>query len=105
MAIVKDAIKDMESMMSPESVERAQLRAKKIIFQMRLAELRKKMGVNQDALSNFTQTAVSRLERRSDMKLSNLMAYLDDIGLAMEIRVRPKVKRKGIPKEITLLKG
>ncbi len=105
MAIVKDAIKDMEARMSPESIAEARLRAKKIIFRMRLADLRKQMGVKQSSLSSFTQTAVSKLEGRSDMKLSNLMAYLNEIGLSMEIRVRPKTKRKGVPREITLLKG
>lgn len=51
----------------------------------------------------FTQTAVSKLEKRRDMKLSTLIEYLQGIGMGLEIRVYPKgSKRAG--KKRTLLR-
>jgi hypothetical protein len=51
----------------------------------------------------FSQTAVSKLERRKDMKLSTLIEYLDEIGMGLEIRAyRKGVKKNG--KAQTLLK-
>lgn len=62
----------------------------------RLAGLRARRRLSQSDLRAFTQTAVSKLERRTDMKLSTLLEYLDCIGLGMEIRVYPKTNgRRG----------
>jgi transcriptional regulator with XRE-family HTH domain len=90
MAIVKNAIAAMEKSMKRESVHRANLAADQEILSIRLAELRSKQGVKQSEMGSFTQTAVSKLEKRKDMKLSTLIEYLEDIGMGLEIRVFPK---------------
>lgn len=103
MAGTRNAIKAMEALMGKEQVQRARLAAKKEIFKLRLAELRDKQGLKQSDLKAFTQTAVSRLERRQDMKLSTLIEYVKGVGMGLEIRVYQKgAKRSG--KTQTLLR-
>ena len=103
MAIVKNAVKAMEAVMSPERVHRARAEAEREILSMRLAELRERRGIKQTDLAAFSQTAISKLERRKDMKLSTLIEYLEGIGMGLEIRVYPK-DGKDSHKTETLLK-
>ncbi len=91
-------------MLPPERVKRAKREAEKEIFQIRLAELRKKMGVRQEDIPAFSQSAISKLESRKDMKLSTLIEYLDNIGMGIEIKVYPKNKKTTTQEEIVLLK-
>jgi len=101
--VVKNAIKAMEAMMSEEQVRRARLAAEREILNMRLAELRERQGVKQSDIKAFSQTAVSKLEKRRDMKLSTLIEYVQGIGMGIEIRVyRKGAKRSG--KAQTLLR-
>ena len=103
MAIVKNALTAMESMMSEEQVRRARLRAHQEILQIRLAELREQMGLKQSDIPAFSQSAISKLERRKDMKLSTLIEYVEGIGMGLEIRVYPKTDQN--PEQIkTVLK-
>ena len=55
-------------------------------FDISLRELRKKNGFSQKDVKKYTQTSVSKIESRSDLKLSTLMKYLDAIGIDVEIR-------------------
>lgn len=103
MAIVKNAVKAMEAVMTEEQIHRAHASAEREILAMKLAELRERRGVKQTDISTFSQTAVSKLEKRKDMKLSTLIEYLDGIGMGLEIRVYPK-NSKGTGKAETLLK-
>jgi len=59
-----------------------------------LRELRKHFGINQQKFKNFTQSGISKLESRNDMKLSALIDYMDDIGFGMEIKIYPKKNKK-----------
>ena len=103
MAIVKNAVKAMEASMTADQVHRARAEAEREILSMRLAELRERRGIKQTDISAFSQTAISKLERRKDMKLSTLIEYLEGIGMGLEIRVYPK-DAKGSHKTETLLK-
>lgn len=103
MAIVKNAVKAMERMMTPDQVQRARLAADREILAIRLAELRQRQGVRQSQLKAFSQTGVSKLEKRKDMKLSTLIEYLADIGMGLEILVYPKNGKKA-RKKLTLLR-
>lgn len=102
MAIIKNAIQAMENQMSPEQVRRARLQAEKDIFAIRLADLRQRMQVKQCDVPAFTQTAVSKLEKRKDMKLSTLIEYLEGIGMGLEIKVYPKQGNKNGQEETLL---
>lgn len=102
--INKDFTDELTAMLPRERVERAKKDAEKEIFQIRLAELRKKMGLCQEDIKGFTQSSISRLESRKDIKISTLIEYLDNIGMGVEIKAYPKNKMKKIPGEVVLLK-
>lgn len=90
MTIVKNAIKAMEESMTEEQIRHAHAIAEREILAIRLADLRERRGIKQTDFSAFSQTAVSKLEKRKDMKLSTLVEYLDEIGFGLELRVFPK---------------
>jgi transcriptional regulator with XRE-family HTH domain len=71
---------------------------------MRLADLRRKLGIRQADLGLFSQSAISRLESRSDMKLSTLAAYLDALDLGMEIRAYRRNGKTSERSEVVLLR-
>ncbi len=100
----KDFIDELESMLSSERALRAKKEAEQEIFRIRLSELRKKMGIKQEAVKAFTQSGVSKLEARKDMKVSTLMEYLDSIGMRIEIKAYPKKKKKNF-EEVVLIKN
>jgi len=99
---LKNAIEVMESMMSPESVERSRKKAEQEIFAIRLGMLREKCGFKQNEIRNFSQTSVSRLERRKDIKISTLIDYLDSLDMGLEIRTYPKNKKTKMKEEVLL---
>jgi hypothetical protein len=101
----EDFIDELASMMPPERVERAKKEAEKEIFQIRLSELRKKMGVRQEDIKTFTQSGISKLESRKDMKVSTLIEYLDSIGMSVEIKAYPKNVINKNTDAVTLLKS
>lgn len=80
----------MEALMTGEQIERARREAERETLAIRLADLRTRRGIKQTDISSFSQTAISKLERRKDMKLSTLIDYLDAIGMGLEIRVYQK---------------
>ena len=70
---MKDAIKMMENNMSPEAVRRAHIKAEQDIMTIRLAQLREEKNVKQSEMANFTQSSVSKIEKRKDIKISTLI--------------------------------
>lgn len=104
MAVVKNAIKAIEATMPQDAVAQAHREAEQEIFRITLSKLRKQMGIKQADVMTFSQTSISRLENRKDMKLSTLVEYLDSLGLGGEIKVFPKKHKKGVPSEITLMR-
>jgi hypothetical protein len=99
----KDFLDELEAMLPPVRVQRAKKEAEKEIFRIRLSELRKQMGVKQEDIRAFTQSGISKLESRKDMKISTLVEYLQNIGMGLEIKAYPK-KRKHKADEVVLLK-
>ncbi len=100
----KDFIDELSSMLPKERVERVKKRAEKEIFRVRLAELRNQMGVKQEDIRSFSQSSISKIEARKDMKLTTLIEYLDNIGMGLEIKVYPKKRKSKNAREVTLLK-
>jgi len=97
-----DGIKMMESKMKPESVERSRIMAEQEILTIKLGQLRERLGVKQDEFENFSQTSISRLEKRKDIRISTLIEYLDNLGMGLEIKTFPKRNLKRIKEEILL---
>ena len=100
---MKKAIKMMESMMTPESIRSAHIKAEQEVLTIRLAQLREEQNKKQSEMNNFTQSSVSKIERRKDIKISTLIDYLDNLGMGLEILTYPK-KSKLKTKKTVLLK-
>ena len=74
--------------MPRESQERSEAKAKGMIAQMPLDELREAMRLTQEALAeslDINQAAVSKMERRSDMYVSTLRKIVEAMGGRLEI--------------------
>ena len=97
-----NAIKMMESKMTPESVARSRMMAEQEILTIKLGQLREKLGVKQDEFDNFSQTSISRLEKRKDIRISTLIEYLNNLGMGLEIKTFPKKNVKKVKEEILL---
>jgi hypothetical protein len=81
----KDFFESSDSYMNPESAKRADKKAEDVISFLKLAEARKKMGLRQIDLEGFSQADVSKIENRSDIKLSTLIDYMQSIGMGIKI--------------------
>jgi len=84
--------KNLVRRMSPEARKRIRQRTKAMLLEMNLQELRQRcteLTQNDVAkLLDVTQAYVSKFERRGDMLLSTLYAYVKALGGKLEIRAR-----------------
>ncbi|NJK44872.1 MAG: XRE family transcriptional regulator [Pleurocapsa sp. SU_196_0] len=74
---------ELRGTLSPEAQARAAARTEGMLLEMQLRELRRSKGVTQVELAEamgVEQTAVSKLERRSDMYLSTMYEYVKALG-------------------------
>ena len=92
----------MESKMKAESVARSCLMAEQEILTIRLSQLREKLGKKQNEFDSFSQTSISRLEKRKDIRISTLIEYLNNLGMGLEIKAFPKVNVKKVKEEVLL---
>lgn len=101
---MKNALEMMKEKMSPEAVRKAEMLAEQEILAIRLAHLRESKNIKQNEVPNFSQTSVSRLEHRKDIKISTLLEYLDSLGMGVEIKAYPKDSPNALPIGEVLLK-
>lgn len=80
----------LEAGMKPETLAKARKLYEQESLSLKLKALRGKYGVKQTDVSNFTQTAVSKLEKRKDIKISTLIDYLESLNMGLEITALPK---------------
>lgn len=99
-----DFVDELASTLPKERIKNAQKNAESEILQIRLSELREKRGLKQEEIKSFSQSSVSKLESRKDMKISTLIEYLDNLGLGIEIKAYPKNSKKN-KDDIILLKS
>jgi DNA-binding transcriptional regulator YiaG len=74
--------------MSPTAQARAASRAKKMLAEMPLQELRHAKELSQVKLAealHVNQAAISKLERRTDMYISTLRSYIKAMGGDLEV--------------------
>jgi len=83
-------ISELDARTSPEVLAKARKLYEQESLNIKLKALREKYGVRQTDVSNFSQTAVSKLERRKDMRISTLIEYLESLGMGLEISAFPK---------------
>jgi transcriptional regulator with XRE-family HTH domain len=77
--------------MSPAAQSRAEQRAQRMLVEMPLQELRHAKELSQARLAEtlrVNQAAISKLERRTDMYISTLRAYVKAMGGDLEIVAR-----------------
>ncbi|MBF0245270.1 MAG: helix-turn-helix transcriptional regulator [Planctomycetes bacterium] len=80
--------KNLEDQMSPERLARAKSKAKGIMAEMFLSEIRKEMGLTQEGLAQklgIKQPSLSKLEGQSDIQLSTLSRIIQALGGQLEI--------------------
>ena len=85
-------ISELEKNEKPEVLAKARKLCEQELLNIRLKELRDKSGIKQADLATFSQTAVSKLERRKDIKISTLIDYLESLGMGLEIAALPRSK-------------
>jgi transcriptional regulator with XRE-family HTH domain len=74
--------------MQPESLARAKVRAKEMMAEMLLAQIRKAVGLTQEELAaslGIKQPTLSRLESQNDMQISTLRCLIRALGGQLEI--------------------
>ncbi len=74
--------------MPPESLARAKVRAKEMMAEMLLAQVRKAVGLTQEELAaslGIRQPTLSRLESQNDMQISTLRCLIQALGGQLEI--------------------
>lgn len=80
--------KELEAKMRPEARARAQSRAKEMIAEMLLAEIRQAVGFTQEELATalgIKQPSLSRLESQHDMQISTLQRLVRALGGELEV--------------------
>ncbi|MGA2031274.1 MAG: XRE family transcriptional regulator [Thermoguttaceae bacterium] len=80
--------RELEARMPPESLSRAKARAKEMMAEMLLAEVRKAGGLTQQELATslgIKQPTLSRLESQNDMQISTLRCLIQALGGQLEI--------------------
>ena len=78
----------LRAKMSPATQARAAKRARTMLQEMPLQELRHAKELSQAKLAaalHINQAAISKLERRTDMYISTLRAYIKAMGGELEI--------------------
>jgi DNA-binding XRE family transcriptional regulator len=82
-------LSELEAKMGPERVAAARARARRIIEEMPLQQLRNAREMTQARLAEvleMDQGNISKLEKRTDMYLSTLRSYIEAMGGELEIR-------------------
>lgn len=77
--------------MSPESQARAEAKAKLMLAEMPLNELRQARGLSQKMLADLLQVqqpSIAKLEKRTDMYLSTLRSHIEAMGGQLEVVAR-----------------
>ncbi len=80
--------KELKDQMAPERVARAEMKAKEIITDMLLAEIRKQMGLTQVQLAealNIRQPTLSKIEAQEDMHIGTLNRIIEALGGELEL--------------------
>jgi transcriptional regulator with XRE-family HTH domain len=104
---------ELRRKMPPLRQSKARVRTDTMVAALALAELRRNFGVTQEQLArllDIRQAAISKIERRDDVLLSTLTAYVRALGGELEIMARfgdheLRLKAVSIPRHSTKLKS
>ena len=82
---------ELRAKMSPESRESAEKRARALLAEMALSELRQSLRISQEELARelgMSQASLSRLERRTDMLMSSARKLVESLGGELVVLAR-----------------
>ena len=85
------SFKELERKMSPEARARSDGKARKLIEEMPLGEIRAARELTQEHLARLLrvkQASISKLERRADMYISTLRDFVRAMGGELDITAR-----------------
>ena len=85
------SFEELRRKMPPVRQSKARARTDTMVADLALAELRRNFGVTQEQLAellDIRQAAISKIERRDDVLLSTLTAYVRALGGELEIMAR-----------------
>jgi len=80
--------RELEARMSPQRRTKVQVRAREIMAEMLLAEIRKQAGLTQTDLAKalgITQPSLSKLEGQDDIQVSTLRRIIEALGGELEL--------------------
>ena len=82
---------ELRARMSPAAQARAAAKARSILAEMPLNELRQARGLSQKMLAevlHVQQPSIAKLEKRTDMYLSTLRSHIEAMGGQLEVIAR-----------------
>jgi predicted XRE-type DNA-binding protein len=82
---------ELRARMSPDAQVRAETKAKQLLAEMPLNELRQARGLSQKVLAevlHVQQPSIAKLEKRTDMYLSTLRSHIEAMGGELDIIAR-----------------
>lgn len=82
---------ELRARMSPAAQARAEGKAKTMLADMPLQELRQARGMSQKMLAeilNVQQPSIAKLEKRADMYVSTLRSHIEAMGGQLEVVAR-----------------
>jgi predicted XRE-type DNA-binding protein len=82
---------ELRAKMSPDAMGRAQAKAKAMLDEMPLNELRQARGLSQKMLADVLgvqQPSIAKLEKRTDMYISTLRSHIEAMGGELEVVAR-----------------
>lgn len=82
---------DLRSKMSSDAQSRSKVKARAMLDQMPLDELRQARGLSQKMLAELLhvqQPSIAKLEKRTDMYLSTLRSHIEAMGGELEVVAR-----------------
>ena len=85
------SFKELERKMSPAARARSEAKARKLIEDMPLSEIRAARELTQEHLAKLLrvkQASISKMERRADMYISTLRDFVRAMGGELEITAR-----------------
>ncbi len=83
--------RELAAKMSPAARARSDAKARKMMDEMALGDLRQAMGITQERLAKtlrINQAGVSKIESRSDIFVSTLRKAIEAMGGELEIRAK-----------------
>ncbi len=81
----------LRARMSPESLARSEAKARAMLAEMPLNELRQARGLSQRMLAevlNVQQPSIAKIEKRTDMYISTLRSHIEAMGGQLEVVAR-----------------